>query len=111
MYITKAATAATLSRLARFAPGSIVAMTFMLPLDLVDEPDRGGLAAAARGAEASGTPWISFFTPEEIVALGTEAGFTNVCHVPTAQVANRYLVGRADGLQAATGEAILLART
>ncbi|MGZ7036234.1 MAG: class I SAM-dependent methyltransferase, partial [Ilumatobacteraceae bacterium] len=53
MYITKAATAATLRRLAGLAPGSIVIMTFILPFELLDEADRPGLEAAARGAQAS----------------------------------------------------------
>jgi methyltransferase (TIGR00027 family) len=111
MYISKEATAATLRRLASLAPGSIVAMTFMLPLDLVDEPDRSGLAAAARGAEQSGTPWISYYMPDEIVAVARDAGFADVEHLPTAEVAARYLAPRHDGLQAAQGEALLLART
>lgn len=111
MYISKEATAATLQRLTGLAPGSVAAMTFMLPLDLVDGPDRAGLAAAARGAEASGTPWISFFTPEQMLVVAAEAGFTNVRIVPTADIADQYLSGRVDGLHAATGEAILLART
>lgn len=45
MYITKAATAGTLRRLATMAPGSVLAMTFMLPFELVDEADRSGLWA------------------------------------------------------------------
>src|SRR5262245_927142 len=40
MYITRAATVATLRQLARMAPGSIVVMTFMYPIELVDEADR-----------------------------------------------------------------------
>jgi methyltransferase (TIGR00027 family) len=111
MYITKAATEATLRRLAGMAPGSIVAMTFMLPFELVEEADRVGLEGAARGARASGTPWISFYAPEEIVNLARETGFADVRHVPTAELADRYLVDRTDGLRAAGGEGILLART
>ena len=111
MYITKAATAATLRRLATMSPGSIVAMTFMLPLELVDEADRPGLEGAARGARASGTPWISFYTPDEIVALAHEAGFADVRYVSTAELAEPYLAGRTDGLRAAGGEGILVART
>ncbi len=72
MYISKAATAATLRRLSALAPGSIVAMTFMLPFELVDGADRPGLEQAARGAQASGTPWVSFYAPEEM--LGVAAG-------------------------------------
>ena len=111
MYITKAATASTLQRLAQMAPDSIVAMTFMLPFDLVDDADRPGLEGAARGARASGTPWISFYTPDEIVDLALAAGFASALHVPTSDIAERYLAGRTDSLSAASGEAILLART
>lgn len=111
MYLTKAATAATLRRLSGMAPGSTVAMTFMLPFELVDGDDRRGLEAAARGARASGTPWISFYAPEEIVALARACGFADVRHVPTAELAELYLAGRADGLRPVGGEGILLART
>jgi len=111
MYITKAATAATLRRLAGMVPGSIVAMTFMLPFELVDEVDRRGLEGAARGARESGTPWISFYAPEESVTLAREAGFAQVRYVPTAELAERYLAGRSDDLRAAGGEGILLTRT
>jgi len=110
MYITKEATATTLQRLAAMAPGSLVAMTFMLPVELADEADRPGLLGAARGAAASGTPWISFFEPDEIVAMAREAGFSEVRSVPTAELADRYLADRTDGLRPATGEGMLLAR-
>lgn len=109
MYITKAATEATLRRLSAMAHGSIVAMTFMLPLELADPAERPGLEGAARGARASGTPWISFFTPEEITALARDAGFGDVRYVPTRELAERYLAGRTD-LRPAGGEGILLAR-
>lgn len=111
MYITEQATTATLRQLAAMAPGSIVAMTFMLPLEMVDEAERPGLEGAARGAAASGTPWISFYAPDEVVALARDAGFSDVRHVSTAEVAEQYLATRADGLRAASGEGILLART
>jgi methyltransferase (TIGR00027 family) len=111
MYITKQATTATLRQLAAMAPDSVLAMTFMLPLELADDADRPGLEAAARGARASGTPWISFFTPDEIVALARGAGFPEARQVPTEELAGRYLAGRPDGLRAASGEGILLART
>lgn len=109
MYITKAATEATLRRLAAMAPASIVVMTFMLPIELADPAERPGLEGAARGARASGTPWISFFTPEEITALARDAGFGDVRYVATRELAERYLAGRTD-LRPAGGEGMLLAR-
>lgn len=111
MYITKDATAETLRRLAGLAPGSVVVMTFMLPIEMADPADRPGLEGASRGAKASGTPWISFYEPDEIVALAEACGFTAGEYVSTADIADRYLAGRADGLAAGSGEGILLART
>lgn len=75
MYLTKDANAATLRQVAALAPGSTLAMTFLLPLELADPEVRPGLEMAEKGARASGTPFLSFFTPPEIVALAREAGF------------------------------------
>ena len=111
MYISKEATAASLRTLAGLAPGSLVVMTFMVPVELADAADRPALEGAARGAQTSGTPWVSFFTPDEIVALARDAGFTDARYVSTADLAERYLAGRTDGLRAASGEGVLLART
>jgi hypothetical protein len=86
-------------------------MTYMLPLELLDDADRPGLEAAARGAQASGTPWISFYSPDEIVGLARDAGFSSAESISTADLTERYLAGRTDGLRAAGGEGILIART
>jgi hypothetical protein len=45
------------------------------------------------------------------VTLARDAGLTDVRAVPTAELAERHLVHRTDGLRAAGGEAVLLART
>jgi methyltransferase (TIGR00027 family) len=111
MYISKSATTQTLRRLAALAPGSVVVMTFMLPFELLDDADRPRLEAAARGAQASGTPWVSFYSPDEIVEVAREAGFAGAESVSTAELTERYLAGRTDGLRAAGGEGILIART
>lgn len=109
MYISTEATRDTLGQLAAMAPGSVVAMTFMLPLDDLDLADRPGIEMAARGASASGTPWISFYTPDEIITLAREAGFSDARYVPTDELAGRYLTARADDLRPARGEGMLLA--
>jgi methyltransferase (TIGR00027 family) len=111
MYLTKEANAATLRQLAQLAPGSVVAMSFMLRIELVDEAEQPGLEGAARGAQASGTPWLSFYAPDEIVAVAREAGFADVEAVATEGIAARLLGDRADGLRASGGESVLLART
>ena len=109
MYLTKAANMATLRRLASLAPGSTVAMTFQLPLEFVDERDRPAREAALHGASASGTPFISFFSPEEMVVMAWDAGFTDAAQVSGATLNEQYFAGRADGLRMSSGEDFLLA--
>jgi methyltransferase (TIGR00027 family) len=111
MYLTKEATAATLRQLARLARGSTLAMTFLLPPELLGDADRSGLQTAERGARTTGTPFISFYTPAEMLALAREAGFGDARHVPGTLLAGRYFAGRADGLRPSSGEDLLVATT
>lgn len=112
MYLTRDAIAATLRQIAALARGSTLVMSFMLPIELADPEVRPGIEAAARGARASGTPFISFFRPEEMLALAREAGFRNVKHVSAAALAERYFSGRADGLRPPNNsEELLVAST
>ncbi|MER7792759.1 class I SAM-dependent methyltransferase [Streptomyces sp. NPDC097640] len=111
MYLTKDATAATLRQIAGLAPGSMLAMTFMLPTELVVDADRPGLRASQEGARASGTPFISFYAPQGMLTLAREAGFADARHVSGAQLAERYFAGRADGLRPSSGEDLLVATT
>lgn len=111
MYLTKEASAATLRQLAALAPGSTLAMTFLLPADLIDEADRPGLEASARGARASGTPFISFYSPEEMLELARDVGFRDAAYVSSADLTDRYFAGRTDGLRPSSGEGMIVART
>jgi methyltransferase (TIGR00027 family) len=111
MYLTREANAATLQQLSALAPGSTVAVSFLLPLDLLAEEDKPGLLISQQGAAASGTPFLSFFTPPEMLELARTAGFREVRHVSSADQNARYFAGRADGLHSSTGEDILIART
>ncbi|MFC8828190.1 class I SAM-dependent methyltransferase [Streptomyces sp. NPDC057137] len=111
MYLTKDATAATLRRLAGLAPGSTLAMTFMLPAELLDDADRPALEATKPRAQAAGTPFISFYTPREMLELARDAGFKDVRHVPGTALADRYFADRTDGLRPSSGEDFLVATT
>ena len=111
MYLTKAAAAGTFAQLAGLAPGSTVAITFMLPAELLDPDDRAGLEASAKGAKSSGTPFVSFYTPDEIVAMARAAGFAEVEHIASPVLAERYFAGRSDGLRPSTGEDFVVVRT
>jgi methyltransferase (TIGR00027 family) len=112
MYLTKEANAATLREVAMLAPQSTLAMTFMLPFELADPEVRPGLEQAACGARASGTPFLSLFTPPEIVKLARDAGFKEARRVSAADLAQRYFAGRADGLRPPkNAEELLVATT
>ncbi len=111
LYLTQEAIAATLRQVAVLAPGSVFAMTFTLPLDQIEPEDRPGYEMAQKGAKAAGTPFISFFTPPQMLALAREAGFKEARHVASATLAQRYFAGRADGLRPSSGEDLLVATT
>ena len=109
MYLTRDAIAATLCQVAALAPGSSLAMTFLLPLDLMGPEVRPGFQLAEKGARASGTPFISFFTPSEMLALARAAGLKEARHVSAANLTDRYFKGRSDGLRLSSGEELLVA--
>ncbi|WP_267466382.1 class I SAM-dependent methyltransferase [Nocardia blacklockiae] len=111
MYLTREANIATLRQISALAPGSTLATTFMLPIDLVGPDEQRLRRFAEDGARSSGTPFVSFFTPEEMVALATAAGFATAQHISSAELTARYFADRADGLRPAESEQILLAAT
>lgn len=111
MYLTKEAIRTTLRQVAALAAGSSFAMTFLLPLECADPDVRPGLEMAAKGARASGTPFISFFMPSEMLALARDAGFRGAQHVSAATLAQRYFAGRPDGLRPPNNTEELLVAT
>jgi O-methyltransferase involved in polyketide biosynthesis len=111
LYLTRDANLATLRQIAALASGSTLMLSFNLPLDLLPAEERPGVEAAINGACASGTPFVSFFSPEQMVALAREAGFPTARHVSTAELTERYFARRADGLRPSSGEQILLAES
>jgi methyltransferase (TIGR00027 family) len=111
LYLSKEANLATLRQIATLAPGSKLAMTFYLPLELMETEDRPLQQIAEKGARAAGTPFISFFSPEETLALAREAGFKEAALVSSGDITNRYFAGRTDNFTPASGENFLVATT
>ncbi|MBB5469717.1 methyltransferase (TIGR00027 family) [Paraburkholderia sp. CI2] len=112
MYLTKEANAATLREVAGLARGSTFAMTFLLPLEMADPDVRPGLEMAEKGARASGTPFVSFFMPQQMIAMAHEAGFDDARHVSAADLTQRYFAARTDGLRPpGNAEELLVANT
>ncbi len=111
LYLTKEANAATLRQIAALAPGSTLAMTFLLPSEQVDDALRPGFEAAEKGARAAGTPFVSFYTPDEMTELAVQAGFREAHHIAAAALNERYFAERTDGLRTARGEELLVTAT
>jgi methyltransferase (TIGR00027 family) len=111
LYLTKEAIITTLKQIAVLAPGSTLAMTFYLPIDLLDEEDRPMQEMAEKGAKASGTPFISFFAPDEVLAMAKAAGFKDAKTISTRDMKQYYFKNRNDGLLPASGEVFLIATT
>jgi methyltransferase (TIGR00027 family) len=111
MYLTHEAIMATLRRIAALAPGSMLALSFILPLELVELEERQMVEVAQKGARAAGTPFRSFFAPAQMLALAREAGFSQVHHVSAGDLTQRYFAGRTDGLRPSSGEEIVVAMT
>ena len=55
--------------------------------------------STGRLGAANGTPFISYFMPDEIMAMAKQAGFRKVQHVSADDLAARYFSGRDDGLR------------
>ncbi|WP_051054538.1 class I SAM-dependent methyltransferase [Frankia sp. QA3] len=111
MYLSRDATVATLRQVAALAPGSTLAMTFMLPLELVEPAERPLRQVTERTARAAGTPFVSFFAPAEMLALARDAGLAQARHVSAVSLARRYFAGRSDGLTPSSAEELLVAVT
>jgi methyltransferase (TIGR00027 family) len=111
MYLTKDANLASLRQIALLGPGSTLAMTFILPLDLIDPEERAQHQMVYERARAAGTPFVSFFSPSEMLELAHKAGFQKVKHVSRADIIQRYFFDRTDGLKPSSGEEFLVATT
>ena len=111
MYLTKDANKAMLKEVAALAPRTTFVMSFMLPIEMADPEARPGIERAAAGAKANGTPFLSFFTPDEVMSLAKSAGFREVQHVSAEALTQRYFADRTDGLRVPRNSEELLVAT
>lgn len=109
MYLTRGAVMDVLRDSAALAPGSSLAMTFQQPIDLLEPEEHKAREMTLKGARAMGTPFVSFFAPEDIAGMALEAGFRGARHVSSADLTVRYFAGRTDGLHPSSAEQMLVA--
>lgn len=110
LYLSKEAIIDTLQKMTFLVPQSSIAIAFYLPLEQLEEEDKGMQEIAIKGAEDAGTPFVSFFSVEEVKQLAEEMGLNDVRIISTDDIRNRYFKGRSDGLTPASGEIFLIAK-
>lgn len=111
LYLTEEAISETLQQIAKFVSGSRLAMTFYLPMELMDEEDQPMQELAEKGARDAGTPMVSFFKPDEILSLAHKAGYKEAKTISTKDMEQYYFENRTDNLLPACGEVFLVAKT
>lgn len=111
MYLTQEANLALLKQTAGLAKGSVFAMTFMLSLNLLGPEERSVMEFVMKKAGEAGTPFLSLFSPPEILELAKEAGFSKSQYVSGEDLFQRYFADRTDGLRAGIAEAFLVAES
>lgn len=111
MYLTQEAILGMLQQVASLAPHSTLAISFLLPKELLHPDEQRLLEMAMKGAAAAGTPFMSFFTPEQMLELSAKAGFRDAEIVSGSDLSGRYFAGREDGLTLSNAEPILVATT
>ncbi|TDD58813.1 SAM-dependent methyltransferase [Kribbella antibiotica] len=109
MYLTEEATAATLKQVASLPVGSSLILTFFRHLEDLLPEDVQIRRASREGARRAGTPFIGFYTPDQITELVRQAGFADAEYVSAAGLADRYFADRTDGLRPYSGEEVLIA--
>lgn len=111
MYLSHEANFKTLKQLSQLVSGSILAMTFMLDLELLEANEKSVMQYVMKKASESNTPFLSLFKPADIVQLAKEAGFKNAFPVLADDIFKLYFARRTDGLNAGQAEAFLIAKT
>ena len=110
LYLSKEANAATLRQMAELAPGSTLAMTFLLPSELVEDVLRPGIEAAER-CPSRGDALHQLLHAGGDVGAGTPGRVPGGSAHQCGSAEPLYFAERTDGFRAARGEELLVATT
>lgn len=99
MYLERATVMSTFRFIASCGPGGGVAFDYAVPRESLDWMSRLALDALAGRVNASGEPFRSFFTPEELRVELEGMGFHGVEDLGGREINARYFEKRDDGLR------------
>lgn len=109
MYLTPEAISTSLRQAASLAAGSIMVFSYSRPIEMAPPEVRPILEGAAKGAAASGHPWLSLLTPDQAANIARDAGFAGVDVMTSTDLHERYFGDRHDGLSPIGGEDLVIA--
>jgi methyltransferase (TIGR00027 family) len=98
-YLTAEAIAATLDAIASACPGTELAMEYVVPAELRDEPGTALADFYIPRATELGEPWLTFMTPGDVASLLGARGMTVIDDAGRREQVDPSLWRRADGLR------------
>jgi methyltransferase (TIGR00027 family) len=110
MYLTDAATFATLGFVASSAPGSTIVFQYHVAEDLLPPALLAVRRAAVSGMARGDEPWINTYRPAELVPRVAALGFSVVESLGAAELHPRLFAGRTDRLRWPEVSAVCVAR-
>ncbi|MET0404814.1 MAG: class I SAM-dependent methyltransferase [Cystobacter sp.] len=97
-YLTLEAFQNTLAFMATRPPGSGIVLDYLLTRERLNELERRTLEGASQRVASMGEPFTISFTPEQMTAHLTAAGFTDLEDLDSHDINTRYFAHRTDGL-------------
>ncbi|WP_434391342.1 class I SAM-dependent methyltransferase [Melittangium boletus] len=97
-YLTLNAFQNTLAFLAARHPGSGLVLDYILDWEQLNEREQRTLERTSERVASLGEPFKTFFTPEQMQAQLTRAGFTGLEDIGSQGINARYFTHRTDGL-------------
>lgn len=98
-YISNAALEDLLKRTAALVTGRRqFVMNFIPPIETLPQASPDAVRSIATKSAVGGEPFVSFYTPEQLLGHLAAAGFSDVEHFGPDKIRHRYFSGRPDGL-------------
>jgi methyltransferase (TIGR00027 family) len=80
------------------APGSVLVVQFLVPAATLSPAEGAFVTALSDRCAGMGEPFLSFFAPADLEVHLRQTGFGDIVHFGADEAAQRYLLGRKDGL-------------
>src|SRR6185312_9486692 len=107
-YLTADAVDASLAGLATAPSGTEIVFTTLVPDDVVPADDLESVRLIASMAQASGEPWLTRLTRQEVQELVGPSGLRLIGDVGAPDLVEPLFVGRTDGLKPNVAELVTI---